>query len=178
MDCVVVYETMWGNTRLIAEAIADALDADCVVAVHEAIGGVGRADLLVVGGPTHARGLMTSLTRRMALQAASESARPLDPEPARAPGLRQWLREIPDVQGSHALAFDTRRDRPPLIAGSAARGIARRLRQRGYQVGGTASFVVDANDGPIKSGELERAQEWAVARASRIARPLVGGPYR
>ncbi len=178
MDCVVVYETMWGNTRLIAEAIAEALETERVVPVHEAIGGVGRVDLLVVGGPTHARGLTTSLTRRMAVQAASESARPLDREPARAPGLRRWLREMPEVAGGHALAFDTRRDRPALLAGSAARNIARRLRARGYQVAGTASFLVGASDGPLKPGELERAQDWATELAGQVAGRLVGDGRR
>ena len=161
-----------------AEAIADALGTDRVVPVHYANGGVGRTDLLVVGGPTHARGITTGLTRRMAVQAASESARPLDPEPARAPGLRQWLREIPGVDGRHAIAFDTRRDRSPLIAGGAARGIARRLRQRGYQVPGTASFLVEGSDGPLKSGELDRAREWAAGLAARVAETLAGDARR
>lgn len=178
MDCVVVYETMWGNTRLIAEAIADALDTDRVVPVHAATGGVGRADLLVVGGPTHARGMTTSLTRRMAVQAASESSRPLDPESALGQGLRAWLREIPEVQGQYAIAFDLRRDRSPLFAGSAARSIARRLRDRGYHVAGTASFFVDGSDGPLKPGELERAQDWAVALGGRVTETLLSDVRR
>ncbi len=178
MDCVVVYETMWGNARLVAKAIAEGLETGHVIPVHEATGGVGRADLLVVGGPTHARGISSALTRRMAVQAASESTHPLDAEAARAPGLRGWLREIPEVQGAHALAFDTRRDRPPLIAGSASRAIARRLRERGYVVPATASFVVERGDGPLKRGELERATEWAATFRSRIAEVLAGSACR
>lgn len=172
MDCVVVYETMWGNARRIAEAIADALETDRVLPVHQATGGVGRLDLLVVGGPTHARGLSSGWTRRMAVQAASETSRPLDPAPGRAPGLRQWLREIPEATGQHALAFDTRRDRAPLVTGGAARSIARHLRGRGYAVTSTASFLVERSDGPLKHGELERAQAWAMTHAGHVAQTL------
>ena len=73
--------------------------------------------VVVYGRPTHARGLMRGITRRMAVQAASEpSSRPLDPETARAPCLRDWLRDLPAAEGRHAVAFDTRRDRAALGA--------------------------------------------------------------
>ena len=179
MDCVVVYETIWGNARLVAEAIADGLATSRVMPVHRAAEASLRADLLVVGGPTHARGLMRGITRRMAVQAASEpSSRPLDPETARAPCLRDWLRDLPAAEGRHAVAFDTRRDRAALVTGSAARGIARRLRERGYHVLETGSFVVQGSDGPLKPGELERAREWAAALGARVAELHAGDPRR
>ena len=115
----------------------------------------------------------------MAVQAASEpSSRPLDPETARAPCLRDWLRDLPAAEGRHAVAFDTRRDRAALVTGSAARGIARRLRERGYHVLETGSFVVQGSDGPLKPGELERAREWAAALGARVAELHAGDPRR
>jgi flavodoxin len=59
MRCVVVYESMYGNTRAIAHAIAEGLSGDTVVM---AVGDTDRdvlvrADLVVVDGPTHMFGL-------------------------------------------------------------------------------------------------------------------------
>ena len=60
MRALVVYESMYGNTHVIAEAIARGLRpayAVQVVSVAEArYEQVGRYDLVVVGGPTHAHG--------------------------------------------------------------------------------------------------------------------------
>ena len=58
-----------------------------------------------------------------------------------------------------------------------ARGIARHLRQRGYCVSGSASFVVEGN-GPLKPGELERAREWAALPAAKVTETLAGDARR
>jgi hypothetical protein len=48
-----------------------------------------------------------------------------------------------------------------IVTGSAAKGIAKRLRQDGYElVAEPESFVVDDSDGPLHAGELERARAW------------------
>jgi flavodoxin len=64
MRAVVVYESLFGNTRRIAEAIAEGsrsqqppADVACVPVTEVTAAIVGGADLLVVGGPTHMRGL-------------------------------------------------------------------------------------------------------------------------
>ena len=72
MSAVVVYESVYGNTRAIAEAIADGLGGASVVPVSRA--GVPEADLLVVGGPTHMHGLASSRTRQVAASAAQEAS--------------------------------------------------------------------------------------------------------
>lgn len=108
MNAVVVYESMYGNTRAIGEAVADGLGGAAVVAVHEAAGRTDAAELLVVGGPTHMHGLATSLSRRMAAEAAKEDGHAaLEPGAAEAPRLRRWLHGLPKRDG----AFDTRSDR-------------------------------------------------------------------
>jgi hypothetical protein len=71
-----------------------------------------------------------------------------------------WLRELPSGDGSLAAAFDTRLDRSPWLSGAASRGIARRLRDHGYEVLGTESFLVQHNEGPLEDAELERARAW------------------
>ena len=65
MRTLVVYESMFGNTRAIAEAVAAGLTeaAEVVlVPVREVTPAhVHSADLIVVGGPTHAHGLSSSM---------------------------------------------------------------------------------------------------------------------
>ena len=59
-----------------------------------------------------------------------------------------------------------------------ARGIARHLRQRGCCVSGSASFVVEGRNGPLKPGELERAREWAALPAAKVTETLAGDARR
>jgi flavodoxin len=70
MRALVVYESMFGNTRLVASNIADGLRADyevTVVPVAEATPElVAAADLLVAGAPTHMHGLPSGWTRMLA----------------------------------------------------------------------------------------------------------------
>jgi flavodoxin len=61
MHALVVYESMYGNTHRIAEAIARGLRSAYAVQVISVTGAryehVGRYDLIVAGGPTHAHGM-------------------------------------------------------------------------------------------------------------------------
>jgi flavodoxin len=171
MKALVVYESMYGNTRAIAEAIAEGLGGSPVRAVHEAGEAPEQRDLLVVGGPTHMHGLTTALSRRLAAEAAKEDGHAaLEPGVTAEVGLRAWLRDLVACEGIRAAAFDTRLDRSAALTGTAARGIARRLRGRGYEVVATESFLVQDAEGPLEDGELERAREWG----EQLAR-LVGG---
>ncbi len=106
MRALVVYESMYGNTHAVASNIADGLCADyevVLVPVAEATAElVAGADLLVVGGPTHLRGLSSAMSRRMAAEAAARDGSGLRLDPAAGgPGLRDWLKGLSD---GHALA--------------------------------------------------------------------------
>ena len=115
-------------------------------------------------------GLATSLSRRMAVDAAEEDGHAaVEPGASDDPGLRRWLHGLPKRDGALAAAFDTRVDRSPTVTGAAARGIARRLRRRGYQVLGHESFLVEDSEGPLAEGELERAREWGADLARRLS---------
>lgn len=63
MKAVVIFESMYGNTRAIAEAVAEGIGAgrDVQVTVLPVSAAdrelIRDADLLVVGGPTHAHGM-------------------------------------------------------------------------------------------------------------------------
>ena len=166
MNALIVYESMYGNTQAVAEAVADGLGRDWTTAVrsvHETGAVPDDVDLLVVGGPTHMHGLSTSLSRSMAAAAAKEDAGKLAPGATEGPGLRAWLRDLPRRSATRAAAFDTRGDARAAVTGSAARGIARRLRHHGYEVVGTESFLVADSEGPLEEGELDRARAWAAS---------------
>jgi hypothetical protein len=175
MKAIVVYESVYGNTRAVAEAVAAGLsDAGVpsevpVLPVHEAAGRAGEAELLVVGGPTHMHGLATTRSRQMAVAAAHEDGGTvIEPGATDEPGLRAWLRDLPEAPGARAAAFDTRLDRSPWLTGVAARGIARRLRHHGYEVRGTESFLVADSEGPLEKGELDRARAWGAKLAQSL----------
>jgi hypothetical protein len=168
MRALVVYESMFGNTGLIAEAIADGLARHGVVEAAE----VGTAslllsaevDLLVVGGPTHAFGMSRPGTR--------SSAKDQTEAPLVSPriGIREWLEGLarPRHRVSSA-AFDTRIDKPR-FPGSAAAGAAKRLRRLGFhQTMAPESFFVVGGTGPLLAGEYERAHRWGELVGSTVA---------
>ena len=183
MDVVIVYESLFGNTHAIAEAIGEGVrHADQHarvrrVRVGEAeAGDVTDVDLLVVGGPTHALRMTSERTRRMGLEGEEKKAEAkgmhLDTEPgAEGPGLRDWFDALARVgRGNRAAAFDTRLGSH--LAGGASHGIARRLRHHGYElVAPPQGFVVEGTEGPLSKGERARAQAWGASLVPAPARP-------
>jgi Flavodoxin domain len=167
MSTLVVYESLYGNTRDVAEAIASGLDDAKVVSVHDAVSQVTKADLLVVGGPTHVHGLTSRRSRTAGVQNAHGD---LEPGAGEGLGLRDWLADLPRVADAQAAAFDTRAHGPQVLTGAASHGIARRLRHHGYRLLDTESFVVEGGEGPLAEGELERARAWGETLAQALAR--------
>ena len=172
MSALVAYESMYGNTRQIAEAIADGLkplgDVE-VVSVNSGDQAAAKdAELVVVGGPTHMHGLATSMSRKGVGAGAEEEGVELEPGAADGPGLREWLSNRKG-DGKRAAAFDTRIDKSPVLTGAASRGIAKRLRRRGYEVvADPESFFVEDTEGPLAHGELDRAKEWGASLVQRL----------
>jgi multimeric flavodoxin WrbA len=161
---IVVYESMFGNTHQVAEAVAEGLKESAEVSVHpvsEALPEVlAGADLVVVGGPTHMHGMASKMSHKAAADDAKKHhEHVLDPE-AEGPVLREWFDGIGKTEGVRGAAFDTRLPKSKLLTGSAAKGIAKRLNGHGYDVVGEESFIVDDTAGPMHEGELERAREW------------------
>jgi hypothetical protein len=163
---LVVYESMFGNTRTVAEAVEAGLRSRAAVELIE----VGEAsstldpdvDLLVVGGPTHAFGLSRPRTRQAAAEVQPSS------HASALPGLREWLDDL-DCQHSRArtAAFDTRIRHIP---GSAARAAERRLRRCGLRAASApASFYVIGKQGPLDTGERDRAVRWGARLAALVA---------
>ncbi|MFD0273670.1 flavodoxin family protein [Kitasatospora sp. NPDC127111] len=172
MHTVIVYESLYGNTREIAEAIAEGVhqadpeaSVDCLPVARADTEVTRTADLLVVGGPTHMHGMSSGASRRMAAMAEAkkeghEDAAREARETAEGPGLRSWFHTLPKTEpGTHAAAFDTRADMR--MSGGAADGIAKRLAHHHYDVvTEPEGFIVEDADGPLRQGELDRARAW------------------
>jgi flavodoxin len=139
MKSAVIYATRSGNTKRVAEAIAASLREAGEVAVfpvEEAPSAFGEVDLIVIGGPTEGHGMTAPLKEYMGGLDMVTFAR-------------------------HAVAaFDTRLAWPVILSGSAAAGIADRLRDLGGDlVVAPESFIVDRTP-ELRPGELERAAQW------------------
>lgn len=172
MEVTIVYESLFGNTRAIAEAIADGVrETDpsghvTLLRVGEAkTGEVEQAELLIVGGPTHMRGMTSNLSRSKGLHSEEEAAQTkgltFEPEEgAEGPGVRDWLGALPPARpGAHAAAFDTRA--AFRLAGGAARKISHQLHRHGYALAAKpAGFIIEGTEGPLRAGEQDRARAW------------------
>ena len=172
MRAVVVYESMYGNTHLIAEAIGaglrTAFDVRVVPVSQAQPEVIADADLVVVGGPTHAHGMSRASTRKAAVQAADKPVGGLTVEPdALGPGLRDWFGRLGDCP-VRAAAFDTRMHGPAALTGRASKGVTRLLREHGFAVvAEPASFLVTKQD-RLEPHEQDRARDWGARLAADV----------
>lgn len=170
MQAVVVYESMYGNTHLIADAIGaglrTAFDVSVVPVSQASPAVLADADLVVVGGPTHAHGMSRDSTRKAAVRAADKPVSPLTVEPdAPGPGLREWFGSLGRYPVK-AAAFDTRMHGPAALTGRASKGVAQLLREHGFDVvAQPESFLVTKQD-RLEAHETDRAREWGASLAA------------
>ena len=152
MKTLVIYDSFFGNTEKVAQAIGSAAgtpkDVQIVKAANANPQQLQGVQLLIVGSPTRA----------------------FRPSPATI----QFLASIPvgGLQGVKVAAFDTRMmitDKTPGILrvlsgwfGYADKSISKKLLRKGGQATlPSEGFFVQDSEGPLKEGELERAAEWA-----------------
>jgi len=185
MRALVVYESMFGNTHLIADNIADGLCSDFEVTLAPAAEAtwdlVADADLLVAGAPTHMHGLSSRSTRRMAVQAAAkdDSGLQMDADADR-PGMRDWLRDL-GHRDVLAAAFDTRLNGVPAFTGAAleappvllARGASGQPSQPGSQAAGHQAHGRDG--GGYRAAEHDLAPAGSPPGAGLLGRPVRDG---
>jgi flavodoxin len=153
MKAMVVYDSAFGNTEKVAQAIGRALGPVEEVKTlrvsdvkPEQLTGL---TLLVVGSPTQKFSPLGTITR--------------------------FLKSIPNngLKGVKVAAFDTRIPESKIneirilaffvrIFGYAAKPIANRLQKKGGElVVPPEGFYVSDTEGPLLEGELERAADWA-----------------
>lgn len=158
MKALVIYDSLYGNTERVAQAIGAGLSGAIGVSDYVEVVKVGEArpgqlsglDLLLIGAPTHGS----------------------HPSPA----AQEFLDCIPRdaLVGVKVAAFDTRTDMDKLTGvmrlfgkilgawGFAAPRISASLEARGGQViCPPEGFIVKDREGPLEDGELERALPWA-----------------
>ena len=155
MNSVVIYASRYGNTRRIAEAIAEGLrsfgTAQLFAAEEAPTSLPPGTDLIVIGGPTE----MHKMTEPLA-----EVLHRIEAE---------------TLHGVAAAAFDTHLRWPRWLAGSAGVGAWNKLQRTGARmIAPTESFFVKKDEGAEKGdapklepGELERAAQWAAALADK-----------
>jgi multimeric flavodoxin WrbA len=104
-------------------------------------------DLLVVGGPTEAHGV--------------------------TPPMTAYLDRMGGVSAQLVATFDTRLRWPRLVSGSAAAGIAKKLRLAGAnEIAEPMSFFVSGKAPILEPGELERAEAWGASLVGTVEREM------
>jgi len=168
MQAVVVYESHFGNTKAVADAIAEGLGPDRAVSLSttEATAEViAQADLIVAGAPVLAFGLPKAQMVD-SLATKTDAPRPAD---LSAEPLRSWLEHVPAAAGATHAAFETAFRWSP---GSATTTIDKELERVGYaRLAKARRFVVTGTYGPLRDGELERARTWGRQLAAAIKDP-------
>ena len=152
MKALVVYDSVFGNTEKVAQAMGQALASQAEVQTLR-VGDVKPehltgSDALIVGSPTRA----------------------FSPTPA----IKNWLKSLPSnsLKGVKVAAFDTRIALSDVnsslltfmvkLFGYAAKPIGDRLTKKGGDLAlSPEGFFVKDSEGPLKDGELERAVAWA-----------------
>jgi len=135
LNALVIFDSDYGNTKLIAETIASQLKAKAVSVKDIKDSEIKKANLIVVGSPIH--GWRPS-------EAMVEFISILDSK---------------QLVGKKAATFDTRIKL--FIHGDAMLKIAEGLSAAGAEIVGSQPFYVKGKVSTLLDGEIDRAVEWA-----------------
>lgn len=150
MKALIVFDSLYGNTEKVAQAIAKGLKTKAAVEVKDLqkvkVEELKGLDLLVIGTPTHGG----------------------QPTPAMQAFLKQLPKEV--LQLTKIACFDTRIVAEDVgfwlkilikVIDYAAPKMVKTLKAKGANmVLAPEGFVVKGKEGPLKPGELERAEAW------------------
>ena len=157
MTTLIVYDSAYGNTGRLAEAVATALPGSIVRRIGEVNpANLPPAKIIIAGSPT-------------------QGGRPTK-------GMQAWLAAIPrgGLNGVAVAAFDTRIAAKEQgfalrlimgVIGYAAPRVLEAMQGRGgLAVTSPEGFIVDGREGPLHAGELDRAAAWARSLAVQEVR--------
>ena len=159
-NALIIYDSVFGNTKLIAQAIADVLSQEMnthLVSVND-INPQNLEDirLLIVGSPTR--------------------------QFRASPAIMAWIKSLATVtlNGVKAAAFDTRIPEDQLksnkalnffswLIAYAADSISKALAKKGARIITVPmGFYVSGTEGPLVEGEFDRAAEWAKSLVKQV----------
>jgi flavodoxin len=161
MKGVVAFDSVFGNTRQVAEAIKDELEKaghDVVLLNLRESGDVpAEGDFILVGSPTR-MGTMTRKSKRL--------VKKLD--------VRVWGSKPLAVFDTHAVISEDPEERAKSIRWvepGAAGKLAKLASGRGLQVSGPPlRCSVTGSEGPLAEGQLEKAREYARGFAGSLGK--------
>jgi flavodoxin len=150
-NVLVVYDSVFGNTEKVAQAIGSALEVSGTVTVVKAADVVADhwrdIEVLVIGSPTRGFRPTPAVVQLLKSQPAGQLSR------VKAAAFD--TRIMPEDINSKFLRFVVN------IAGYAAPVIAKQLKKKGADlVLPPEGYFVNGSEGPLKDGELVRAAEW------------------
>jgi flavodoxin len=135
MKTLVIYDSNFGNSKMIADAIAETVQGRAISVKEISAEMMEKVNLLIVGSPINA------------WQATEK--------------IRQFLNKLPQgsLVGVQAAAFDTRVK--IFISGNAAKKISKSLVEKGaIIISEPKGFYVKGNEGPLLDGEIDNAKKW------------------
>jgi flavodoxin I len=145
MKAIVVYDSVFGNTEKVAHAISKSIDAKAVSVSRMTPELLSGIELLIVGSPTRAFRPTKNISR--------------------------FLNRLPDLKKMKVAAFDTRASLKDAnskfltfmvgIFGYAAETMAKKLKSKNGRLVACEGFFVKDSKGPMKDGEIKRAEKWA-----------------
>lgn len=136
METVIIFDSNFGNTKIIAETIAKELNAKAVSVSDFDTKNLDGIDLLVIGSPINAWRPSGKIIKFLT-------------------GLNSG-----QLNGLKAAAFDTRVK--IFFHGDAAKKIEKYLKEAGAKIIIEPQvFFVNGKEGPLIDGQIEKAIEWA-----------------
>ena len=157
MNTLVLYDSQYGDTEGIAQAIANTVGEF----------GEARAVRLDPAQPVELQGLDLFI-----VGCPTQGWRP-------TPAIQSFLKEVSseEIGGMAVACFDTRFRLPRFMSGSAAKVMAGKLREKGVpSLVRPESFFVKGTEGPLREGELERASMWARQIVEEVEASRPGEP--
>ncbi|MGD8373667.1 MAG: flavodoxin family protein [Candidatus Woesebacteria bacterium] len=155
MKSLVVYCSAFGNTKKVAQAMAEEVGTKAIEAQDFTEESLKGLDLLFVGSPTQGGRPLPVLTNKIKSFSQDSFA-----------GLAVATYDTRFAQDGHGwfLKILTK------TIGYAAEKLANSLKDKDANiVGEPAGFIVDDKEGPLARGELERAKKWAKQICNLIA---------
>ena len=131
MKAVIIYDTQFGNTKRVAEAIARILNANLFAVSEVQFDQLQDYELFIFGSPIHAWNMSA--------------------------GMKELMKNLRGTSfaGKKAVAFDTKIN--SRFAGSATQKIEKQLRNLGFTLAMPGvSFLVQGREGPLVEGEMAK----------------------